>query len=158
MVACFVMWHLMLSNMKAIANYNSIKDLIIWKTESLLLTCTAFPEQNCRAFNSFPPLAKKEPFKHGLARKTTEILTVEFLLLQMLTVGLLVFQHLLPDSLSLFLSLSLHISLVQQINDCPRQVRYYWVHVMPKASHWLLRNFAELSPFSKIRTCEENIL
>lgn len=54
--------------------------------------------------------------------------------LLMLTAGLLVFQHLLPDSLSLSLSLSLHISLVPQIYDCPRQVRYYWVHVMPKAS------------------------
>lgn len=38
--------------------------------------------------------------KLGLSRKTTKI-NSGILLLQMLTVGLLVFQHLLPDSLSL---------------------------------------------------------
>lgn len=64
-------------------------------------------EQNCRTFDCvpFPLWLKKFQWCIIIARKTTEVLRVEFLLLQTLTVGLLFFQHIVPDSLSLSLSI-----------------------------------------------------
>lgn len=52
------------AEMKAIANNNSIKDLIIWKIESLLSTRIAFHGAALQDVCPFSPLAKKVPMVH----------------------------------------------------------------------------------------------
>lgn len=127
--------------MKAIANYNSIKDLIIWNKRIIATDLLSFSWSRTAGFSSISLLPSGQKsnngssFKHGLARKATEILTLVCLLLQMLTVGLLVFQHLVSDSLSLSLSMFLWSRKYKIVPDksditgfmwCPRQITDSW--------------------------------